>query len=100
MGEAGAFPNAGVAVSRWFPLRERGRAFGIFLMASQLGGAIAPLLVVPIQARYGWRASFYVFGLLGVLWSVVWYWWFRDSPEEKAGVSQAALEEARGLPGN
>ena len=97
MGEAGAFPNASVAVARWFPFRERGRALGIALMASQAGGAIAPLLVVPIQARYGWRASFYVFGLLGVAWSAIWYWWFRDSPAEKPGVSESELEETRGV---
>ena len=50
-GEAGAFPNASIAVARWFPVHERGRAFGFALMASQLGGAIAPLLVVPIQVH-------------------------------------------------
>ena len=50
-GEAGAFPNASDAVARWFFVQERGRAFGIGLMASQLGGAIAPLLVIPIQAH-------------------------------------------------
>jgi len=71
MGEAGAFPNASIAVARWFPVHERGRAFGFALTASQLGGAIAPLLVVPIQVHYGWRASFYVFGVLGVAWSGV-----------------------------
>jgi MFS transporter, ACS family, glucarate transporter len=94
-GEAGAFPNASVVVARWFPVHERGRSFGIILMASQLGGAIAPLLVVPIQVHYGWRASFFVFGILGVVWSGVWYRWFRDSPAEKAGVSQAELDETR-----
>ena len=31
-------------------------------MTSQIGAAISPLLVVPIQMRYGWRASFLVFG--------------------------------------
>ena len=96
-GEAGAFPNASVAVARWFPVAERGRAFGVTLMASQLGGALAPLLVVPIQIRYGWRASFYVFGIVGVLWSGIWYWWFRDSPAEKPGVSAAELRETRDL---
>jgi ACS family glucarate transporter-like MFS transporter len=59
-------------VARWFSLHELGRAFGITLMASQLRGAIAPLLVVPIQIHYGWRASFYMFGILGVAWSAVW----------------------------
>ncbi len=96
MGEAGAYPNASVVVARWFPVQERGRAFGITLMAAQLGGAFAPLLVVPIQVHYGWRASFYVFGILGVIWSGFWYRWFRDSPAEMTGVTQAELSETRG----
>jgi MFS transporter, ACS family, glucarate transporter len=96
MGEAGAYPNAAVVVARWFPVQERGRAFGITLMAAQLGGAFAPLLVVPIQVHYGWRASFFVFGILGVIWSGFWYRWFRDSPAEKTGVTQAELNETRG----
>jgi MFS family permease len=97
MGEAGAYPNAAVVVSRWFPVEERSRAFGLTLMSAQIGGAVAPLLVVPIQMRYGWRASFYCFGILGVIWSAIWYGWYRDSPAEKPGVSQAELEETRGL---
>jgi MFS family permease len=79
-------------------VRERARAFGVILMSSQLGGIVAPLLVVPIQMRYGWRASFYLFGVLGVLWSGAWYAWFRDSPAEKAGVTEAELAETRDLP--
>jgi ACS family glucarate transporter-like MFS transporter len=97
MGEAGAYPNASVVVSRWFPVPERGRAFGITLMAGQLGGAFAPLLVVPIQVHYGWRASFFIFGILGVAWSGIWYRWFRDSPAEKVGVTKAELDETRGV---
>ena len=67
------------------------------LMASQIGGAIAPLVVVPIQIRYGWRASFYVFGVVGAIWAAVWYIWFRDSPAEKAGVGRAELAETASL---
>ena len=84
-GEAGAFPNASVVVSRWFPPRQRATMSGVTLMASQIGGAVAPLLVLPIQMRYGWRMSFYVFGVAGLVWAAVWYAWFRDSPEEKRG---------------
>ena len=83
-GEAGAFPNASVVISRWFPPGQRATMSGVTLMASQIGGAIAPILVVPIQMRYGWRASFYVFGALGVVWATVWGVWFRDSPAEKS----------------
>lgn len=94
-GEAGAYPNATVVVSRWFPKSQRATLSGVMLMSSQAGGAIAPLLVVPIQMRYGWRASFFVFGLIGVVWAGVWYAWFRDSPEEKAGIAPARAPHHR-----
>ena len=90
-GEAGAFPNASIVVSRWFPASQRASMCGVLLMASQIGGAIAPLLVVPIQIRYGWRAAFFVFGATGVIWAAVWYAWFRDSPAEKSGMTAAEL---------
>jgi ACS family glucarate transporter-like MFS transporter len=93
VGEAGAFPNFSACISRWFPRLERARALGLVIMTMQIGGALAPLLVVPIQARYGWRTSFYLFGVLGVLWAVIWYPWYRDTPSQMAEVSQAELRE-------
>jgi ACS family glucarate transporter-like MFS transporter len=84
-GEAGANPNAAASIASWFPASERGRAFGVLAMAMQTGGALSPLIVVPIQIRYGWRASFYVFALVGVVWAAVWFIWFRDTPKEKRG---------------
>ncbi|MEJ7606102.1 MAG: MFS transporter [Bryobacteraceae bacterium] len=92
-GEAGAYPSSSSSISRWFPLRERGRAHGIVWMASRLGGALSPLLVVPIQMAYGWRASFLVFGFLGVIWAAIWYAWYRDTPAEKSGVTDEELAE-------
>ena len=64
------------------PRAERGRAHGIVWMASRSGGAFSPLLVIPIQIAYGWRMSFYVFGIFGLIWCVVWYWWYRDTPRK------------------
>jgi len=93
MGEAGAYPNASVAIARWIPTVRRAKAWGAIWMSGQIGAAISPLLVVPIQMRYGWQASFFVFGFLGVIWSAVWYGWFRDSPSEKSGVSASELQE-------
>jgi MFS family permease len=93
MGEAGAYPNASIVISRWIPAPNRARAWGVVWMTSQIGAAISPLLVVPIQMRYGWQASFYLFGFVGVVWAAVWYAWFRDVPSEKTGVSAAELQE-------
>ena len=97
-GEAGAFPNASIVVSRWFPATQRASMCGVMLMASQIGGGIAPLLIVPIQIRYGWRASFFLFALVGVAWAAAWYWWFRDSPSEKPGVSGEESAEVEPAP--
>ena len=98
-GEAGAYPNASAVIARWIPVAKRTRAWGIVWMTGQVGAALSPLLVVPIQIRYGWRAPFFVFGLVGVAWSLAWYVWFRDSPHEKAGVSEAELREIGSTPG-
>ncbi len=91
-GEAGAFPNASIVVSRWFPPARRATMCGVLLMSSQIGGALAPLLVVPIQSRFGWRASFFVFGALGLGWAAAWYAWFRDSPPNGAAQIGASAE--------
>ena len=93
IGEAGAFPNTGICVSRWFPAVERARAYGFFLMSTQLGGALSPLLIVPLQIWLGWRATFYFLGMIGVLWAVAWYRWYRDSPQEKSEVTAEEREE-------
>ena len=92
-GEAGAIPNVSAAVSRWFPGHSRGKAMGAFLAASQLGGAITPLIVVPLQARFGWRVPFFAFGVVGASWATVWFLWFRDTPAEKSGVTSEELAE-------
>ena len=88
-GEAGAYPNSSTSISRWFPTNERARAHGLVWMASRVGGALSPFLVIPIQKMWGWRASFYCFGVLGLVWAIVWYRWYRDSPAEKPGVTAA-----------
>jgi MFS transporter, ACS family, glucarate transporter len=97
-GEAGAYPNASAVIARWIPVTRRTRAWGIVWMTGQVGAAFSPLLVVPIQIRCGWRAPFFVIGLLGVVWSLAWYTWFRDSPQ-KAGVTRAELREIGSAPG-
>ena len=80
-GEAGAFPNISAVVSRWFPERERGRAIGISWMASRIGGALSPLIVVPLTMRFGWRLAFFILGGIGVLWTAGWYLLYGDHPQ-------------------
>jgi MFS transporter, ACS family, glucarate transporter len=92
VGEAGAFPIATRSLSRWLLPGERGFAQGLTHAGSRLGAALTPPLVVAIIARYGWRAAFYTFGTLGLIWSAAWFAWYRDTPAEHAAVNAAERE--------
>lgn len=93
IGEAGAYPNASIVISRWFPAVEVGRAQSVIWAAGRLGGALTPLLVLPLVHWVGWRWAFAALGLLGVLWAIGWYSWFRDEPAQQAGIQEAEIQE-------
>ena len=91
-GEAGCFPNLTKAFTLWLPKAERTRAQSIMWMSARWGGALTPLLVVWIFSLVTWRNAFAIFGLLGVVWAVIFYVWFRDRPREHRGFNEAELE--------
>jgi len=87
LGAAGAYPNSAGVIARWFPREERARSQGFVWAASRLGGALAPLLIVPLQRQYGWRSVFWVLGVTGFCWAAIWWRWFRNSPSEQPSVT-------------
>ncbi|MGA3235501.1 MAG: MFS transporter, partial [Bryobacteraceae bacterium] len=99
IGEAGAFPIATRSLSRWMLPGERGFAQGITHAGSRLGAAMTPPLVVWIITRYNWRAAFVTFGIMGVLWAVAWLFYYRDAPDEHAGVNLAERDLIRSATG-
>ena len=89
VGEAGAFPIATRSLSRWMLPAERGFAQGVTHAGSRLGAALTPSLVVFLMIAYGWRAPFFVFGAMGLVWAALWFWYYRDTPAEHASVNAA-----------
>jgi MFS family permease len=92
MGEAGAFPIATRSLSRWMLPSERGWAQGVTHAGSRLGQALTPPLVVALIVIGGWRLPFVLFGLLGLGWAALWYFYYRDTPEEHRSVNVAELD--------
>lgn len=90
-GEAGALPNISRSVTNWFPVQERGRAYGSVFTGTRIGGAIAPPIVAALILTVGWRLSFVVLGILGPIWAVLWYFWYRDDPAEHRRVNASEL---------
>ncbi len=97
MGEAGAFPGATRAMQLWYPREERGFVQGITHSASRLGAAIAPPIVVTIITLFGWREVFYICGAVGFVWAAVWFFFYRDLPENHSMVNQTELARIRGV---
>src|SRR3954466_12296627 len=100
VGEAGAWPSVARVYSRWIPLAERGRIQGIFFAGAHLAGGVTPLVVAALAGWLEWRMIFIAFGLVGAVWAIGWYAWFRDEPREHKAVSAAErdhIEATRGL---
>jgi MFS transporter, ACS family, glucarate transporter len=87
MGESGTYPNCLITISRWFPANETGRALTWVGIGSQIGSAVAPLIIIPLTASYGWRMPFYVNALIGVIWVLCCFFWFRNFPAEMHNIS-------------
>ncbi len=96
VGEAGAFPIATRSLSRWMLAHERGYAQGITHAGSRLGAALSPPLVVFLIASFGWRTPFFTFGALGLVWAAVWFYYYRDTPDEHASANASERELIRG----
>jgi MFS family permease len=96
LGEAGAYPNMTGTIGRWFPRSETGKAQGFIWAASRFGGALAPITVIPLMAWLGWRPTFMIFGGVGVIWGIIWFFWYRDNPSGLKGISSGELKEIEG----
>src|SRR5215472_5272360 len=82
LGEAGAFPVASRGMQLWFPRSERGRIQGTTHFFSRFAVAVTPLVAGTIMLAFGWRAIFYIFGSLGLIWSFGFLLYYRNRPEE------------------
>jgi MFS transporter, ACS family, glucarate transporter len=47
---------------------------------------------VSMILAYGWRMPFIWFGVMGIAWALLWFFWYRDTPEEHAQVNAAERE--------
>jgi len=90
-GEAVIYPAANQFVSRWIPVRERGIANGWIFAGVGAGAGLSPPLITYLMIHYGWRSSFWVCAVLGLIAGAVWYLLARDAPAEHPNVSPFEL---------
>ena len=91
LGEGATFPTATRALSDWFPANKRAFSQGITHAFARLGNFVTPPLVAWLIKFGSWRTSFIVLGVVSLLWSVVWWFYFRDDPKEHPAITPQEL---------
>ncbi len=95
VGEAGAFPNTARILATWFPAQQRGFAQGLINTTALLGGAASPVAAAYLIKACGWRWTFVIFAIPGVIWALIFYRWFRDDPQEHPSLNAGERELIR-----
>jgi len=91
LAEAPCYPSNSRILNSWFPQNERARATGVYSVGQYVGlGFMLPILAW-IVTNWGWRELFYIVGIIGVVYGVIWWLLYRD-PHEHARVGQAELD--------
>ncbi|MFC1720139.1 ACS family MFS transporter [Pseudomonadota bacterium] len=90
LGEGVAFPATYNLLGRWVPPEERSRAASFNLSAIPMGTLLAVSTTPVIAVSFGWPAVFYIFGAVGFIWFIFWWFIAADKP---AAPSNPVLQE-------
>jgi ACS family glucarate transporter-like MFS transporter len=89
-----------LAVKRWFPKSERAKGNSFLLGGLYLGPIVSAPLTAWMIMQFGWHSVFYVFGAIGIILGVAWWFGYRDVPakhpligsEEAAYIAAGQME--------
>ena len=94
LGEAAVFPASINMIGRWVPVASRSRAVAMLMSGISLGTLVALPVTGWLVRDYGWPVPFYVFGVVGLLWAVLWFALVGGG----RGVADTATAEQRIIP--
>ncbi len=89
--EAPSYPINNRIVTSWFPDNERASAIALYVSGQFIGLAFLTPVLVTIQFYAGWQGLFITTGLVGIVWGVIWYLFYRD-PLDHSRVNEAELD--------
>lgn len=91
--QAGLVPISANILKDWIPLRARGVSSSAIVACMSLGGAFTMWLTGWLLGNgFHWRSIFSVYSLVGIAWSIGFFWFFRTYPSEHPGVNAAELD--------
>jgi len=72
LGEAGLWPGTVKSNGEWFPVKQRALAQGIFNSGASIGNVVAPVIIVYLYAQFGWKSTYIILGVTGLIWIIPW----------------------------
>jgi ACS family D-galactonate transporter-like MFS transporter len=80
--QAGLLPATCNSIGRWMPLAQVSFGCGALGAGMQVGAIAAAGLTGAMLAPIGWRLAFVAFAVPGIVWTVGFFFRFRDDPSE------------------
>ncbi|HSD99651.1 MAG TPA: MFS transporter [Burkholderiales bacterium] len=79
-------------LASWFPPARRATAMSLFMLGGFSGSILIALAGPPLAERYGWRAAFIAFAVLGVSAALLFRGFARDRPHTQPARRVAVAE--------
>lgn len=91
--EGVVFPSSLALLSHWSPAHERSRLVSL----NTVGTAVGTVVTLPLTAQlcastWGWPGIFYLLGVLGCVWFLLWMYLVYEWPEMHPGISSRELQ--------
>ncbi|GMR38836.1 hypothetical protein PMAYCL1PPCAC_09031, partial [Pristionchus mayeri] len=99
MCEGFVIPCTNAMGGRWFPPNEKSAMAALYTSGNQIAAGSSGLVgaaLCKLDLFGGWRAIFYLFGGIGIIWFLVWWFVVSDHPSENRWIR---AEEAEYLEG-
>uniref|UniRef100_U5ETM3 Putative inorganic phosphate cotransporter n=1 Tax=Corethrella appendiculata TaxID=1370023 RepID=U5ETM3_9DIPT len=92
LGEGPIVPCTHALLAKWIPPNERSR-MGAAVYAGAQFGTIVSMPLSGLLAEYGfdggWPSIFYVFGVIGVIWSILFIWLVYEDPSVDPNIEES-----------
>ena len=96
--QAGLVPISAKVINDWFPVNWRGICSSIVGSSMSIGGVIAMGLTAELMLHYHWREVFRMYSVVGIVWAVAFYIFFRTRPEDHPWMRAQLPDPAAGDP--
>ncbi|KAI9297161.1 MFS general substrate transporter [Neoconidiobolus thromboides FSU 785] len=92
LGEGVSFPASHSIISKWALKNQRSTAVSILTSFSYAGSPLAALIAAPLATEENWKWIFYCFGIMSLVWTLIWFYFGKSQPESRIYEDYQSLE--------